>query len=157
MPEAGAHLRIEERMCHDDMTGMPYPDTAQLTLDNRVLRGCGGDPADLLTGDAWRITALGGATLIEPERLSLNFLDAGRVAGSGGCNRIVGGFSLTGEGLKFGPMASTMMACPDPLMEQERRMLDALEQVAAFDVDESGTLRLLGEDHSTVLIEAKRP
>lgn len=157
MPEADANLRIEERLCHDDMTGMPYPDTATLTISGRGLHGCGGDPADLLTGDAWRITALGDATLIEPERLSLNFLDAGRVAGSSGCNRIVGGFSLTGEGLHFGPMASTMMACPDPLMEQERRMLDALEQVVAFDMDKSGALRLLGEDHSTVLIEAKRP
>jgi heat shock protein HslJ/membrane-bound inhibitor of C-type lysozyme len=157
MPEAKARLRIEERLCHDDMTGMPYPDTAQLALDGRVLRGCGGDPADLLTGATWQVTALGGATLIEPERLSLNFLDAGRVAGSSGCNRIIGGFTLTGEGLQFGPMASTMMACPDPLMEQERRMLDALEQVAAFDVGADGTLRLLGDDHRTALIEATRP
>jgi heat shock protein HslJ len=139
------------------MTGMPYPDTAQLTLGDRLLRGCGGDPADLLTGGAWRITAIGDAALIEPERLSLNFPDAGRVAGSGGCNRIVGGFSLSGEGLHFGPMASTMMACPEPLMEQERRMLDSLEQVAAFDIDSRGRLILLGEDRRTILIEAARP
>ena len=157
MPGIDARLRIEARMCHDDMSGMPYPDTAQLTIGDRVLRGCGGDPADLLTGDAWWITALGDTTLVEPERLTLNFLDAGRVAGSAGCNRIVGSFSLTGEGLRFGPMASTMMACPDPLMEQERRMLDALEQVVAFDMDENGTLLLLGEDHASVLIEAARP
>ena len=157
MPGAEARLRIEERLCHDDMTGMPYPDTAQLTLGDRLLRGCGGDPADLLTGGAWRITAIGDAALIEPERLSLNFPDAGRVAGSGGCNRIVGGFSLSGEGLHFGPMASTMMACPEPLMEQERRMLDSLEQVAAFDIDSRGRLILLGEDRRTILIEAARP
>lgn len=157
MPDANARLRIEDRLCRDNMTGMPYPDTAYLTLDERLFRGCGGDPADLLTGSAWRITALGDAALIEPERLSLNFLDAGRVAGSGGCNRIVGGFSLTGEGLQFGPMASTMMACPDPLMDQERRMIDALEQVVAFDVGADGRLHLLGEDHKTVLIEAARP
>jgi len=157
MPEANARLRVEERMCHDDATGMPYPDTAQLALDEGVLRGCGGDPVDLLTGGAWRVTGLGDAPLIEPERLSLNFLDAGRVAGSGGCNRFVGGFSLSGEGLHFGPMASTMMACPEPLMEQERRMLDALEQVMAFDVDARGRLLLLAEDRRTVLIGAARP
>ncbi|RXV58931.1 hypothetical protein C6W92_16005 [Roseovarius sp. A46] len=154
---ADARLRVEEHLCHDDATGMPYPDTAYLALGDRELRGCGGDPADLLTGGAWQITALGDAALIEPERLSLNFLDAGRVAGSGGCNRIAGGFSLSGEGLHFGPMASTMMACPEPLMEQERRMLDALEQVMAFDVDTRGRLRLLAEDRQTVLIEAARP
>jgi len=154
---AGARLRIEEHLCHDAATGMPYPDTAQLALDERVLRGCGGDPTDLLTGGAWQVTALGDAALIEPERLSLNFLDAGRVAGSGGCNRFAGGFGLTGEGLHFGPMASTMMACPEPLMEQERRMLDALEQVMAFDVDGRGRLLLMAEDRLTVLIEAARP
>jgi heat shock protein HslJ len=154
---ADARLRIEERMCHDDMSGMPYPDTAFLELGDRDLSGCGGDPASLLTGGAWRIAALGETPLIEPERLSLNFLDGGRVAGSGGCNRMAGGFSLTGEGLHFGPMASTMMACPEPLMEQERRMLDALEQVVAFDLGPGGRLLLLGEDRRTVLIEAARP
>lgn len=157
MRGADARLRVEDALCHDDMSGMPYPDTARLTLADRVLHGCGGDPVDLLTGGAWQITALGDAALVEPERLSLNFLDAGRVAGSGGCNRIVGGVSLTGEGLHFGPMASTMMACPDPLMEQERRMLDALEQVMAFDLDARGRLLLLAEDRRTVLIEADRP
>ena len=133
MPEIDASLRIVEGLCHDDATGMPYPDSAELTLDDRVLNGCGGDPADLLIGDAWQVTALGDATLVEPERLSLNFFEPGRVAGSGGCNRLVGGFTLTGEGLHFGPMGSTMMACEDPIMEQERRLLDALEQVRRFD------------------------
>ena len=42
-------------------------------------------------------------------------------------------------------------------MEQERRMLDALEQVMAFDLDARGRLLLLAEDRRTVLIEADRP
>ena len=49
MPGIDASLRIEEGLCHDDATGMPYPDAARLTLGTRELRGCGGDPADLLT------------------------------------------------------------------------------------------------------------
>jgi len=85
MPEAGARLRIEERLCHDDATGMPYPDSALLSIDGRELHGCGGDPADLLTDGVWQVSALGDADLIEPERLSLNFLTPGRVAGSSGC------------------------------------------------------------------------
>lgn len=157
MPEAGAHLRIDERLCHDDMSGMPYPDTALFTLDDRELRGCGGDPADLLTDGVWQVTALGDANLIEPERLSLNFLHPGRVAGSSGCNRVVGGFTLTGEGMQFGAMGSTMMACPEPLMEQERRMLDALEQVTRFDITEDGALQLIGGETGGVLLEARRP
>ncbi|MGX0878623.1 heat shock protein HslJ/uncharacterized membrane protein [Roseovarius sp. MBR-154] len=157
MPEAGAHLRIEERLCHDDMSGMPYPDTAGFSLDGRELRGCGGDPADLLTDGVWQVTALGDAELIEPERLSLNFLHPGRVAGSSGCNRLVGDFTLTGEGMQFGAMGSTMMACPEPLMKQERRMLDALEQVTRFDIAEDGALQLIGGEADGVLVEARQP
>jgi len=154
MPDIGATLRIEEQLCHDDATGMPHPDTAILTLDDRNLRGCGGAPADLLIEDLWRITALGGADLVDPERLSLNFLAPDRVAGSSGCNRIIGNFNLTGEGLHFGTMGSTMMACEEPLMEQERRMLDALEQVTRFDITEGGALLLIGGPDDTVLLEA---
>ena len=155
MPAIDATLRIEEQLCHDDATGMPYPDTARLDLDDRSLRGCGGDPADLLTADLWRITALGDADLVDPERLSLNFLEPDRVAGSSGCNRIVGSFNLTGEGLHFGTMGSTMMACEEPLMEQERRMLDALEQVTRFDITRDDTLVLIGGPDNSVLLEAR--
>lgn len=156
MPEADATLRVEERLCHDDATGMPYPDTARLTLDGRELRGCGGNPSDLLTQELWRITALGEADLVEPERLSLNFLPPGRVAGSSGCNRLIGNFNLTGEGLRFGAMGSTMMACDDALMDQERRMLDALEQVERFDITDDGALVLIG-DGDKILLEARQP
>lgn len=157
MPSIEARLTIRETLCRDDATGMPYPDAAELTLGTRVLRGCGGDPADLLIGPAWQITAMGEAELIEVERLSLNFLAPGRVAGSGGCNRLVGGFTLTGEGLHFGAMGSTMMACPDALMAQERTLLDALEQVRRFDLAEDGRLLLIGGASDQVLIEARRP
>jgi heat shock protein HslJ/membrane-bound inhibitor of C-type lysozyme len=155
MPEVSAILRVEERLCHDSATGMPHPDTARLTLDDRTLRGCGGDPADLLTAHLWRIIAFGDADLVDPERLSLNFLEPDRIAGSSGCNRIVGSYTLTGEGMQFGTMSSTMMACEDPLMEQERRMLDALEQVERFDITKDGTLFLIGGPDNAVLLEAR--
>lgn len=157
MPEAGASLRIEERLCRDTATGMPHPDIAVLSLDERRLTGCGGNPLDLLTGEAWRITSIGGATPIEPERVSINFLAPARVAGSTGCNRFVGGFTLTGEGLHFGALGSTLMACPDELMAQERQVLDAIEQVRRFDISDAGALQLVGGPRDEVLIEAVRP
>jgi len=54
-----------------------------------------------------------------------------RVAGSGGCNRIAGGYTLAGDRLTFGRTAGTMMACVDS-MEQERAFLDALSTVARW-------------------------
>lgn len=157
MPEVDARLTVRERICRDDATGMPYPDSTELEIGGRKLEGCGGTPEDLLNGPAWQITALGDTSLIEPDQLSLNFTTPGRVAGGTGCNRLVGSYTLTGEGLRFSAMGSTMMACPEPLMEQERRILDALEQVTRFDLSEDGALHLIGGSEDQVLLEARRP
>ncbi|SHL28161.1 Heat shock protein HslJ [Roseovarius marisflavi] len=157
MPSAGARLTVHDRICKDDATGMPHPHTALLALGDREFRGCGGNPLELLTGAVWQVMRLGDSPLVEPERLTLNFVAPDRVAGSTGCNRMVGGFSLTGEGMHFGAMGSTMMACPAPLMEQERRMLDALEQVTRFDIADDGALYLIGDQSAAPLLMARRP
>ncbi|MDT8328367.1 MAG: META domain-containing protein [Roseovarius sp.] len=156
MPSAGARLTISDKLCKDDATGMPHPHTALLTLGKREFHGCGGNPAELLLGPTWQVTRLGDSPLVEPENLTLNFVAPDRVAGSTGCNRMVGGFSLTGEGIQFGTMSSTMMACPAPLMEQEKHMLDALEQVTRFDITEEGALILIGDESAMPLLTARR-
>ena len=56
-----------------------------------------------------------------------------RAAGFSGCNRYTGGFSSDGVSahgtpIKFGPMAGTLMACPDG-GDLERRYLQALARV----------------------------
>jgi len=56
-----------------------------------------------------------------------------RVSGSGGCNRIAGGFELDGDKLRLIRLAGTMMACPDG-MEQERRFLRSLARVERYKV-----------------------
>jgi heat shock protein HslJ len=85
----------------------------------------------------WRLVRLGGATVTaaDPQRAPNFILDAAthRVSGSGGCNRLSGGYELEGEHLKFGRMASTMMACPSG-METERKFLAALGQVKKWKI-----------------------
>ena len=41
----------------------------------------------------------------------LVFDEGGRVSGSGGCNRLAGTYTASGEQLAFGPLATTRMAC----------------------------------------------
>jgi heat shock protein HslJ len=82
-----------------------------------------------LTNTYWRLTQLNGAPVVVPEHarephLVLHTAES-RVAGSGGCNRLMGGYVLEGERLTFSKMASTMMACPEG-MEQERAFAEAL-------------------------------
>ena len=70
----------------------------------------------------------------------------GRLAGSGGCNRIMGGYTLDGEKISFGKMEMTRMACPEE-MQQEREFVDTLQRVRSWKItgqhlelfDEAGT------------------
>jgi heat shock protein HslJ len=88
-----------------------------------------------LQGSLWLITQTGGEkiqavsdtnvpSLIFDEKLQ-------RVSGSTGCNRIVGGYTLEGDKLRFRQMASTLMACISG-MEQEDRILKALGTIERY-------------------------
>lgn len=97
---------------------------------------CGNTLADSpLRGTYWKLVRLGGepvAAAAKQREAHLVFsADAFRVAGSGGCNRLTGGFELDGDRLRFGRMASTRMSCPDN-MDQEKRFLDALVHVERY-------------------------
>jgi copper homeostasis protein (lipoprotein) len=56
-----------------------------------------------------------------------------RVAGSGGCNRISGGYTLTNDQIRFGKLATTRMACADG-METEKEFLALFERVGKWNV-----------------------
>lgn len=145
---------IERRICRDTMAGMPFPLTVTASSGEQVLRGCGGAPVDLLAGP-WTVEHVEGAVLPEGSEVSLVFdAGAGRVYGKSACNRYNAGFTLTGEGLSFGPAAGTMMACPPDLMAVERRFLTSLEQVSRFDFADDGTLEMFAGD--SAVIRARR-
>lgn len=117
----------------------------------------GGDRVALLAGPDWRVEDIMGGGIIDRSHLTLQFGPDGRVAGTAGCNRYTASYTLTGDRLRIGSAAATMMACVSPaLMEQERRFFDALSKVAAFDIDGTGALRLKAGDGATLLL-ARRP
>ena len=77
----------------------------------------------------WRVIELAGkppASQNPSREPHLVFQSGGRVTGSDGCNRITGSYELKGEGILFGPLAGTQMACPDTA-ETERRFHSALK------------------------------
>lgn len=85
-------------------------------------------------GREWRLVALaGGATAAEGARGAATLTleaDGRRAFGSGGCNRFSGGFERDGARLRFTPLASTKMACPD--MATESAYFAALEATRAW-------------------------
>jgi heat shock protein HslJ len=141
LPDEGVTITARERLCVDPMSGMPFPLSVEAETPEGTFQACGGEPRSLLEGPEWRVASIGD-TAVE-EEVTLAFLPDDRVAGRSGCNRFTGGYTLTGESLRFGPLASTMMACPEPQMALERQFLDTLEQVSLFAIGDDGALVLL--------------
>ncbi|MDC0662304.1 META domain-containing protein [Marinobacter sp. SS21] len=147
-------VAVARQLCRDSMTGMPHPYQVRLRVDAERFSGCGGEPARLLQGVEWAVTAIDGEPVADGTRASLNFLDQGRAAGKASCNRFMGEYQLSGEALGFSRMATTMMACAPEVMAQEQRFLTILETVQRFDFSASGALVLTGTDGRTLVAES---
>jgi heat shock protein HslJ len=79
-----------------------------------------------------------GDSMREPaaERTAVLRFDNGRLSGNVGCNQLMGAYHSDGNKLVFEPrVASTMMACPPPLMEQERAVVEAIGKAASYRID----------------------
>jgi len=62
----------------------------------------------------------------------MNF-EKGRLSGSDGCNRYSTGYSASEGRLKIGPnIASTRMACPQPIMEEATTFIGMLARTAGY-------------------------
>src|SRR5690606_15932024 len=141
----GHDLRVvvEEDPCEDVMSGEAFPATVTVVLDGREYRGCGrpltGETGVPLVGTEWALASIAGVpALAAPDgRLPGVRLEADGtgVAGDTGCNRLLGGYELEGDRLRFGEaLATTRMACSDPaLAEQERNLLDALARTRRYE------------------------
>jgi len=63
---------------------------------------------------------------------TLTLTKDGKVSGDSGCNRYVGGYTISGSSITFGPLAGTLMACPDPQMKAEAAYLAKLQSATKF-------------------------
>ena len=97
-------------------------------------RTAGDEP---LQNTYWKLIDLEGAAVeaVDNQREAHIVLhtEENRVAGSGGCNRLMGSYRLDGDALSFGQLATTMMACADG-MQTEHAFLEVLENVSAWEV-----------------------
>jgi heat shock protein HslJ len=84
----------------------------------------------------WRLVRLGDAVVTANDLHQPHVaLDPAthRVSGSGGCNRISGGYMLKGQKLTFTHVMSTMMAC-DGVMDTEQNLLKGLGEVKRWKI-----------------------
>jgi heat shock protein HslJ len=119
------------------------------TAASMVWSGAG---AAELWGTAWLADDIGGRGVVDRARSTLHFDESRRVSGSTGCNRFFGPVELDGDRISFGNLATTRMACPDALMDQERRFLEALSKAKRLELTHEGQILLVhGEGARPVL------
>lgn len=74
-----------------------------------------------------------GDETVDPARVTM-LLEQGRISGRGFCNNYFASQTATLPALKIGPVGTTRMACPEPLMAQDTAYIKALNeaQTASF-------------------------
>ena len=115
-----------------------------------ALMGCmameGSEPHDEpLENTYWKLTRVGDVVpeAVDNQREAHFVLhtEDNRLAGSTGCNRLMGSYWLENEALRFGSLATTRMACLEG-GEAEQAFLGALEATATWQIEgEALTLR----------------
>ncbi|MDN6323456.1 MAG: META domain-containing protein [Halomonas sp.] len=110
-------------------------------------------PNEALINTYWKLVTLDGAPVVAHENFREAHLvlhqEASRLAGTTGCNTLMGSYRVENERIAFVPIASTKMACPTAQMKTERDFLAALKQVTAWNVD--GATLVLSSDNNEPL------
>lgn len=104
-----------------------------------------------VAGATWLVEDIMGEGVIDRAQSTLQLLPEGRVAGSGGCNRFTGAGVIAEGKVQIGALASTRMACPPALMDQEAKYLKALASATRYEIGADGLMRFYDANGAAVL------
>jgi heat shock protein HslJ len=152
----GADGAPAEQMVVDRFVGAQPGAVCDSTLSGT---GDGGDQVVVtLQNTYWKLVELGGSPVAmlpgqqREQRITLA-ADGKRLLGFSGCNSLVGSYQQDGTALRLGPLAATRMACAEPVMSAESRLLAALSATTGYRI-EGQHLLLLGADGALARWEA---
>ena len=108
------------------VAGMP----AQASAESKAMK-----PDVTLTNTYWKLVELNGAAVEPGEDREPHMILRGedQVGGYAGCNQFTGSVTVSGDGLSFGPIASTRRMCAES-MQQEDAFLQALENAQRYSI-----------------------
>ena len=101
-------------------------------------------------GRSWVAEELVGQPAAPGVESSLVVAADGKVSGNAGCNRYFGSVILSGEAMSFGNLGTTKMACDEPALSQEARLLRALDGTRGYRVQDGALLLLDGSGATLV-------
>ncbi len=147
---------------------LPLLDTIEVSQNQITLSGDGVElilvkPRDMvLEGMMWDINAIqeGGGVVssVVDEGTFLSFDTDGKFYGRGACNNINGTYSVEGNIITFGPIASTKMMCQEEEMEREALLIKTLENATTFNIDrETLTIESADSEYSVTLTTQDLP
>ena len=132
-----------------------------LALVLALAAGCGSDDSDgeaaSVEGQPWVLTS--GVDLprdVAVGKPSASFAD-GTMGGSTGCNRYTTSYTVDGDSLELGQIATTRMACAPPADAIERAYVAALAQVAGWRIEGEELVLVDGDDNEVLRFEAATP
>jgi len=113
-----------------------------------------------IEGPVWQLTRLRGTdehalTVLRPP-VTVRF-EGGSVQGFGGCNRLVGSYTVAADRITISALAGTMMACPAPVMAIEDAFKKALAGTLHFSVADGRLTLAEDADADPTLVFAAAP
>lgn len=164
-----ARIRSADRLLFTSETATPVLTQGSPAAVSMTLRAVGGQPgtspppappAGELEGTSWSVVELYGTAVTTaasaPGREPyLEFGANGRLAGSDGCNRVMGSYAVEGNRISFGPLAGTRMACPGT-EEVVNRFHAALKGTGHWDIRD-GRLEFFGATGKPLAVLERRP
>jgi len=97
----------------------------------------------------WVIEYISGKPVIDYSPAFMEFDDMDKVSGNASCNAFTGTYVLNGSSVSISKVAITRKMCPDALMEQEQRFVDALGEITRVE-SVQGLLELKNASGQTV-------
>lgn len=114
--------------------GVPVPAQPTPTSEPTAIA----DPTFGGLGGTWILTGWGDVNAptapLEGSVVNVNFGAEG-ISGSSGCNSYSGGFQYNNGVLVVQPLATTLMACEQPVMDQEGAFLNALQGATGYQIN----------------------
>jgi heat shock protein HslJ len=95
----------------------------------------------------WRVDQAQSEPILDRRHARIDFGPDGRLSGHTSCNTMTAHYALDGRKLKIGPVSLTTKAqCGELQLQQEDRILTALENVVSARVRDDGLLELRDAD-----------
>jgi heat shock protein HslJ len=129
-----------------------------LIIAESMLTACSGNASASLAG-TWKLTLYGSpanlTAAVPNVDASVIFGSDGKVNGNVGCNGFSGDYKVDSGKVTFGSIASTLMACADPIAQQEGVVFNVFTNTATFKID-GNTLAVTSADGKSVVVFEKK-